>query len=275
MQGDLSRCRTTGMTVGLVDTFDCLNATDAFWDVLPVIRCRPGRDDVCERLSFRLLVGTTSPCQGVRAIRIYIFNEIDFHELYTLDINEDDFQTLKADQGILVDFSKFADKVVDLVQKCIDAKGQKLPKFKAVLETCDGHFVFKLVETNDFKQIPHISLAFRQGDSQTVQCFLAFRTAELKSERDRLSASLAQREAELAATKEAVSDCNQKLQGFDIRNAQCSTEFECRLKDLQASAHRELVKQREDLLFASNRYACNVHQQLTRVLLDFIRICCR
>lgn len=242
-----------GMQTGNVEGMDCGNATSAFWDVLPVTRCRPGRDQVTEKLSFRLFVGDTGQAQGTRAIRIYIFSEVDWHELYTLDISEDDFLTLKAEQGILVDFSKFSHKVIDLVQKCIDADGKECPKFKAVLDSRNGDFVFKLVETNDFKQIPHISLAFRQGNSLAIQCFLAFRTTELKVERDLLQQSLMQQGLELSETKQALSGWQQKLEAMEKKIADSTIEFNRLVQELQDRAHCELVKQREDAGFAHCR----------------------
>lgn len=241
-------------TVDRSDTFDCQSASSLFWDVLPVERCRPDRGDAFEQLTFRLLLGSSGKIHGNRLIRMYIFSEADFHELYTLDISEEDFQTLKNDQGILVDFSKFADKLVDLLRKCIDAKGQDGPRFKAVLECCDGEWIFKLVETNDFKQIPHICLTFRRGDNHSVHCFLALRASELKVERDKLSETVVQQELELKQTRQTLSDYTVKVQMMDLMHTEGQAMFDGQIKDLQASTHCELVKQREDLIFAYERY---------------------
>jgi len=44
--------------------------------------------------------------------------------LYTLDVTELDFTSLKAQQGLLVDFSNFAIHLVRLLEQCINnAKG--------------------------------------------------------------------------------------------------------------------------------------------------------
>ena len=47
-----------------------------------------------------------------------------------------------------------------------------------------------MVENNDFKQLPHISLAFRAGTDAAVKQFLAFRLGELRSDCGQLSAEL-------------------------------------------------------------------------------------
>lgn len=47
-----------------------------------------------------------------------------------------------------------------------------------------------MVENNDFKQLPHICLAFRLGSDAAVKQFLAFRLGELRSDASALSAEL-------------------------------------------------------------------------------------
>ena len=41
--------------------------------------------------------------------------------------------------------------------------------------------MFKVVETNDFNQLPHITLAFRPGNDATVKAFLAGRLSEVQA----------------------------------------------------------------------------------------------
>ena len=60
-----------------------------------------------------------------------------------------------------------------------------------MLAAREGASLFKVVETNDFNQLPHVSLAFRPGGDATVKQFLAGRLAELRAANARLEASLA------------------------------------------------------------------------------------
>ena len=46
---------------------------------------------------------------------------------------------------------------------------RQLCRFQAVLSAKGGSSVFKIVETNDFKQLPHITLAFRPGNDVAVK----------------------------------------------------------------------------------------------------------
>lgn len=53
-------------------------------------------------------------------------------------------------------------------------------RFQAVLLASDASSVFKIVETNDFNQLPHITLAFRPGNDAAIKHFLASRLSEVK-----------------------------------------------------------------------------------------------
>ncbi len=61
-------------------------------------------------------------------LRIHISSEDDPFFLHTLEVSEDDFQTLKAEQGILVDFSNFPGKIITLLEKCLSAQQPDMPR---------------------------------------------------------------------------------------------------------------------------------------------------
>ena len=52
----------------------------------------------------------------------------DFYFLYTMRLSEDDFQTLKAQQGLLVDFGAFPQKFIDLLNLCLQEENKEVPK---------------------------------------------------------------------------------------------------------------------------------------------------
>ena len=61
-------------------------------------------------------------------LRILLSSEEDLQFLYTLEVSEEDFQALKAEQGILVDFENFPGKVMTLLQKCAAARSEEPPR---------------------------------------------------------------------------------------------------------------------------------------------------
>ncbi len=50
--------------------------------------------------------------------------------------------------------------------------------------------MFKIVETNDFNQLPHITLAFRPGNDAAIKHFLASRLSEVKLANGKLGSDL-------------------------------------------------------------------------------------
>lgn len=64
-------------------------------------------------------------------------------------------------------------------------------RFQAVLATREGASVFKVVETNDFNQLPHVTLAFRPGHDADVKRFLAARLTEVRAAAAGLQGQLA------------------------------------------------------------------------------------
>lgn len=75
----------------------------------------------------------TMSCYLLQILRIHISSESDLFFLHSLEVSEDDFQTLKTEQGILVDFSSFPGKVITLLDKCISSLPTDAPRYE---ETC-------------------------------------------------------------------------------------------------------------------------------------------
>jgi spindle assembly abnormal protein 6 len=67
-------------------------------------------------------------------LRIHISSESDLFFLHSLEVSEEDFQSLKNEQGILVDFASFPGKVITLLNKCINSLPTDAPRY--VLNEC-------------------------------------------------------------------------------------------------------------------------------------------
>lgn len=177
--------------------FDPASASTLYWKDVPVLVRQHDREDQTEQLTFRILSGVTKQNHNLRVsgvavvvcrwaadgtqhsivshllllqvLRIHVSSEDDPYFLHTLEVTEDEFQSLKAEQGILVDFASFPGKIISLLERCIGSQVSDMPRFQAVLGVRAGDSVLKIVETNDFKQLPHITLAFRPGNDFTVK----------------------------------------------------------------------------------------------------------
>lgn len=243
-------------SVSCQESFDMLSASTIFWDTVPVSLRVSDRNEASEEMyMIRLLLGQRRDSKRTPTLRTFIFSEDDPQFLQTLECSEDDFQTLKAEQGILVDFKHFSGKITDLLRRCIDAQDEGTPKFRAVLCLSTLESQLKLVETNDFKQIPHICLSFRCGSDSDIKSFLAYRLNELISERDVLQSQVSSSRADLRIAHEELQTQFEKLQSMESSHNSMSMQASAASKEMQATAHRELIKQREDLMVAHERFA--------------------
>ena len=64
----------------------------------------------------------------MQVLRVYLSDEADLFFLHTLEVSEEDFSALKAEQGILVDFGSFPAKLISLLEKCIASRVQDPPR---------------------------------------------------------------------------------------------------------------------------------------------------
>ena len=58
----------------------------------------------------------------MQTLRIELTSEEELFFMHALEVTEEDFLTLKADQGILVDFLGFPEKVASLLERCSQAR---------------------------------------------------------------------------------------------------------------------------------------------------------
>ena len=127
----------------------------------------------------------------LQLVRIYISNDNDLSFLYSLDILEQHYGRVREDEHLLVDFSGFAEKVGWLLQQCCTdtateasyqqqnspsfASTASLPspppsKFRAILQVAGANSgALKLVESNTFKDLPHLTLQLRGGTDASIK----------------------------------------------------------------------------------------------------------
>jgi spindle assembly abnormal protein 6 len=238
-----------------VDQFDVSSASTVFWDTVPVLLQRSDREDVVDVLSVRLLVGHTRHSLNMKVLRMHIFSDSDLLVLHTLEVSEEDFQTLKAEQGILVDFANFSGKIIDLLRRCIASKDEDVPRFRAVLVMSAGESVFKMVETNDFKQLPHISLCFRPGTDMAIKSFLAFRLTEVQQECSTLQKDLAANRGELDTARRCLAEQQELAKQMEATHTKLQLETQANARDAASAALAERMREREELVSGLERCA--------------------
>ncbi|NXV80953.1 SAS6 protein, partial [Atlantisia rogersi] len=195
------------------------------------------------------------------AVRLTDDNDPFF--LYNLVISEEDFQSLKSQQGLLVDFSAFPQKFIDLLQQCIQEQNKDIPRFLLQLVSSASvldHTPVSLnvVETNPFKHLTHLSLKFLPGNDAEIKKFLASRLKCLKEDKTMLEEKLRKIEEDLTRqlsyTQQSLSDKSRELDKL-------KSEWTSYTAALTSKHTQELTNEKERALQAQAQYQQQHEQQ--------------
>ncbi|XP_047442269.1 spindle assembly abnormal protein 6 homolog [Mugil cephalus] len=165
------------------------------------VRCRD-----CEerRANVRVTIElqlSTSPVHK-RDLQVRLTDDVDPYFLFKLSISEEDFQSLKVQQGLLIDFASFPQKFIDLLNLCYSEQESDNPRFLLCLSSqsqlLEGPATFSVVETNAFKHLNHLSLRLVQGADKEVKDYLAGCLSALKAEKEALDIKLKKTEDDLS-----------------------------------------------------------------------------
>jgi spindle assembly abnormal protein 6 len=70
----------------------------------------------------------TKLTQRNKVLSVQLTEDTDLFFLYTLEMSEEEFYQLKQEQGLLVDFSSFPMKFIELLNMCIACEKEIHPK---------------------------------------------------------------------------------------------------------------------------------------------------
>ncbi|XP_025143994.1 spindle assembly abnormal protein 6 homolog isoform X3 [Bubalus bubalis] len=228
-----------------------------FQQLVPLqVKCRD-----CEerRVSIRLSIELQSVSNPVhrKDLVIRLTDDADPFFLYNLVISEEDFQSLKFQQGLLVDFLAFPQKFIDLLQQCTQEYAKEIPRFllqlvstEAILDNSPA--LLNVVETNPFKHLTHLSLKLLPGNDVEIKKFLADCLKCSKEEKLSLTQSLDDVTRQLNFTQKTLSE---KIQELDkLRNewashtATLSNKHSQELTNEKEKALQELQRAKQEVL---------------------------
>ncbi|KAG7280746.1 hypothetical protein CRUP_037676 [Coryphaenoides rupestris] len=193
-------------------------------------------------------------------------DDLDPYFLYSLSISEEDYQSLKVQQGLLIDFASFPQKFIDLLHLCLSEQELDSPRFLLHLacqsSAHDAAAHFSVVETNAFKHLNHLSLKLLQGSDKEVKDYLATCLSSLKDDKQSLEARLKKTEEDLSrqltyAQQDLMSEREKALeiqgrlqqqvehvrQELEASHQRTTQQLQSRLAELEAST-RELTERR-------------------------------
>lgn len=230
-----------------------------FQDLVPLqVKCKD-----CEerRGSVRVSIELQSLSNPVhrKDLVIRLTDDTDPFFLYNLVISEEDFQSLKLQQGLLVDFLAFPQKFIDLLQQCTQEHMKETPRFLLQLISSatllDNLPVFlNVVETNPFKHLIHLSLKLLPGNDVEIKKFLAGCLKCSKEEKLSLTKSLDDVTRQLHITQETLSEKTQELDKL-------RSEWASHTASLANKHSQELTNEKEKALQAQVQYQQQHEQQ--------------
>ncbi|XP_056381179.1 spindle assembly abnormal protein 6 homolog isoform X2 [Hyla sarda] len=221
--------------------------------------------DQGRRSTVRLTVETHSFSKPVykKDLIVRLSDDTDPFFLYNLTLGEEDFLSLKNQQGLLVEYSSFPQRFIELLEQCISEQAKTVPRFLLqLLTTSNGHDCMSaslnIIETNPFKHLVHLSLKLLEGNDSDVKKYLAGCIKSLKLENCVLNGKLKKSEEDftqkLSSTQQALAEKCKELD--KLRNDWASQT------SLLTSRHtQEITAERENVLQIQTQYQQQCDQQ--------------
>ncbi|GAB1598323.1 spindle assembly abnormal protein 6 homolog [Argonauta hians] len=250
-------------------------AEDMFAKKLAVTMRCSDRDERKVYLHFKIEMNYVTDPIHKKELVIRLTDEKDLFFLYSLHLGEEDFQCLKSQQGLLVDFGSFPQKVVELLNLCLLEEDKEVPKFILQLLNQGGVnqvrpiAVLNIVETNPFKHLTHLSLKFLPGQDSDVKKYLADCLKQLKETNDILHQRLAHTTTELS---ERLKQAEESLSVKSAELDQLRAEWTSKINELTASHKEELSLEKEQCFEVKNSCQMKLENERKELELSHKRI---
>ncbi len=229
------------------DNKDKPGSAPAFEDKVWVRVKSPDREDWKALLSIKIEVKPAGGHSKELVISVELTDEKDPFFFFHMECTETDFLSLKSEQNLLVDFQQFPSMLVELLGHCQPAGGKMNvtsvddpagnDRYGCLLFVgYAAEATFNFIETNQFKQLTHLSLRFRTGDDEVLKQYLAKTLKTYKAESESLA-------AKLESTEDAL---NMQVNANEKLKADLKIEHDENRK-LEESLRLETQKQLNDL----------------------------
>jgi len=246
--------------------------TPLFDNTFPITIVSGANNDRTVPLSVRIIPGTRASTTGGNNERLLHFEVTDDNDpffLYLLDVGENDFHHLKREQALLVEFSVFPQKFIELIELCLNSNvissDTNVSQFLGKMDTSTG--VFSIVEANMFKQLTHISLNLRQGNDAAIKTYLASRFFLISSISRKQQQKIDQMQDQLTAELTLRRDMANELQELrthrdqDINTIETSHSTQIAQIQMQNLEQLEQVRQRFDAQMDAMRICLETDQR--------------
>ncbi|CAH8631410.1 unnamed protein product [Schistosoma intercalatum] len=202
-------------------------------------------------------------------LEIRLTDDDDFCFLYFIRITVDEFTEIKQQQGLLINFNEFEQKVADLLCICSQEEAIETPKyglrFSRNTEERDCGLL-QIVEATNFKYLHHLSLNLYAADDEKLKLFLASRLKKHKV-LVQLSHSVSELTSSLKSAEEGTKLIKDEFQAFKVacsaKELSLRSENEFAIRELQ-SKHDEVKTKLEDSLSKEKDLANQIQEELQK-----------
>lgn len=201
--------------------------------------------------------------------------------VYELEVGETDFAKLQQDQALLVDFGNFSRSIIDLLNLCDLGDHEDVQSDKSVNLQCESYqnlngssffcriedfssanscqtpnllnsackgskalARFSIVESNQFRELIHLSLNIQPGTDMSVRAYLSERLSDLLAKTNMMNFQLrCEKDRAIAAEKM----CAEMTQQYHEMIQMSETEKNDLVQKADASIQKENVKRCEEL----------------------------
>ncbi|XP_061831398.1 spindle assembly abnormal protein 6 homolog isoform X1 [Nerophis lumbriciformis] len=217
-----------------------------FTEVVEVcVRCRD-----CEERKAQLRISVElqkqqSPVHK-RDLLVRLTDDVDPCFLYGLHISEEDFQSLKVQQRIRLEFTSFPDMLIEYFNECRSQQKSSHPRFQLLL-SCDsaslqGPANFSVVERCSYQDTDRLTLRLKSGSDREVNEYLAASLTSLKLEKQSLEEKLQKTEEDLSRRlKHAQQTLSEKTKELDELHSEWNLQT-----NLLSSRHSEQLQSEKE-----------------------------
>jgi len=156
-----------------------------------------------------------------RDLVMRLTDDTDYFILYTLTIGEEDYKGLRREQGLLVDFNTFPSSFICLLKLCEQpATSHSTSQYILNLIQTDASSsasLLKVVETNAFRQITHLSLKFISGNCSDIMDYMSECLVHYKDLYENTRSELSNTRSVVTGTLEAAKI---KMDRLETKNAE-------------------------------------------------------
>ncbi|XP_043800776.1 spindle assembly abnormal protein 6 homolog [Apis laboriosa] len=211
------------------------------------------------RVNVEIHAGISPVCR--KSLCVLLADDDDPCFLYSLFITEDDFKILKSQQGLLVDFDNFATQLIYLLEQCQIPStnvSKTPPKFLLLLAEESGEWIFKLVETNNFKHLCHLSLNISPASDSDLKTHMAMKIKQLKE-------NILQQNRDALTLETRLNDLSNKVETKTKELEQLEQKYMAEKNQIQIFSSEQISLEKDRFAKAQLEWQCQNEKEKLEV----------